>query len=223
MMNEATDYKTIVKKENGHFFMICESLNLVSESADLVKAYDELQSMRSAFLERCKKVGITPPQSGVLSNETKGLGLSSDERALQSGEVFKMSNTPLNSSSNNFSFFIKTLIVVGIVFVPLSFVISPVIKTVSHLERAVSETSSSLNRILTDPNQTSLTIAKFASVLQEITPERREEVRKNLHIIVEELKPFVSEMQSLWNESKEKNVTHKKNLLTNNNIEIVEE
>lgn len=180
-----TDFNTIIRKKGDFFFLFMPEWNLIVEGSDLNAAYAEILRQRAAISKRLHDAGL--------------------EHELPRPR--KRFLFPPRSEGRPFS---TTPIVVSLMIIASALLVAPAIivkqiksfqDTAQHIVMNVSE------QIRTVANETSSAqlaqttsnlIIKTATVMDEITPEKRAAVQQSIRTIVKNLRPFVSDLRPLF-------------------------
>ncbi len=166
----------VVKEVNGIFYTICERFNIVTKDKDLSIAYAELETLRNNMLERFREMGLSLPQ--------------------QRNDECPSSHDKL-SQKRSLSF-PTGLIVIGVCLIFLTGITIPILNAINGVVRPLQDISTRLEFLsFSDPAEISKMFTKVADILKEVTPQRKEELHKNLKTIVNEMEPFVDDIRPL--------------------------
>lgn len=185
---EAIPYAVIVKRRGDLFRLAISELDLVCDVEDLATGYRELEEMARGLLA------------------ASGGEISVDSPPAPRSRAMAFATTGTNAK------FTKYLIIAGIVVllaaVPGVLSISFILRDISHVVgdfRTVSDTVAGFNepvktaRMFSDRARVAAKTLSFAAeTLSEVTPQREEQVRRDLRLIVKVLKPFADEVRPLF-------------------------
>ncbi len=158
-------YPTLIRENKEHYFAICETLGLIAEGSDVTSAYEALNALRRQILERFDRLYITAP--------TPKSSLSKY----------------LKSSQNSISASRKFALGLGISLIFLVLLAAPLLFAVSAAKKAMNRVNTLYTKVTT-PANLSETLANVATILKDITPQRKLELHQNLQAIMQELTPF---------------------------------
>lgn len=180
-MTKVSDYSVVVKELDGQFYCVCKTLGILTHDIDLAKAFAEMRALQTNLLERFQRVNLTPPLPS--SNEEEGV--KKIKKSKQSIVI---------------TLVIALLIIVSLMWASIS-AMNSINFLLSSKESVVKFFNAGKNfRIGTFTTH-------LASKLQDMNPEKKEEFRENLRIIVKEITPFVDELRPLVAEPQTKEKT----------------
>lgn len=170
--SEATGARVLmeVEKRNSIYHIYDPQLDITVRNKDLSTGYAELNEHRAEVLQKLEEAGVPVP----------------DVRTASSG----VSELPRSRSQR-----LTVALVAGVVVVVLVYTLA-----VAPLLRGIETAYSGLERLKemarpdVAPRLASKSVSAFADALENMTPARREEVRKNLRRIARELRPFMVEI-----------------------------
>ncbi len=175
-------YPVLIKEISGRFYLVCETLNIVTEGADLLSAYTEMRVLQEKTLERFKSMNLVPsPPLNYNLNRP-----SSEKKHLPSVKILVITAACL------------LFLMGGIVI--------PVVSAVNEVAKSFKEVRNKYE-MLTDPSVLSKLLVNVANTLKNITPQRKEEIHENLRTIVNEIKPFMDEVRPLLSDNQSSGLT----------------
>jgi hypothetical protein len=175
---EPTNYPIVVKSHNGHYFAVCPVLGVVAEGERVDDVYLAARSQIDEVVARYGRAGLALPAPDA--------------------------NTPtfsVNPTREVSIFALKTAIagvVAAGVLILVSLPVTGALREVIGFTRTAGyKLQASIEQKL-KPESISQSIRNLAATLQQITPERRAELRESLRAIAIELQPYASEIHPLF-------------------------
>ncbi len=169
------NYPIDIRERDGLYYLMCKKLGITESDISLDKAYEKLNSKRAEIAAQLGALGIT------LEKITTAV---------------KPDNIRKPGSMLAKYFLVIALICVPIAIVKVYFVVA---SKFDHMVVSVqNKIKLSVKNALSDPAQMVVMLNKVAISLDQITPERKEEIQSILRSIVESLKPFTDELKPLY-------------------------
>ena len=172
---ETFPYTVLVQRRGGKFQLTLPEFDLECEAADLDQGYRELEAVAQKLLARFRERGLT---DDILSPQPapSGAGLRTLLRIVA--------------------------IVVLLASLPGVLAATSVLKETARVARDVRQLTGSVATLGSQPGkaarQFSTTLERLAHTIGQVTPERQEQMRRDMRVIVEKLKPLADELRPLF-------------------------
>lgn len=172
------NYPSLIKEIDGTFFVICETYNIVTESKDLLAAYEEMKSLRTQAIARFERAKVIPSIPFTVDDPSK------------------VGEPPRKAS------FLNGMLILSVVTVCLAIIVLPFVSAINSFARPLRIFSENIRAIggLSPVN----ILVRTAETLKQLTPDRKAEIKQSIKEIVEVLEPMVNEIHPLFNISQEK-------------------
>ncbi len=195
-----------VEKRGNLYSVVDPALEIAVSKADLTKAYNEFIRLRSAVLEKMTEAGFPAPDYRIVP--AQGIESAQQDKAdapptdavpqaapgAPLAEALPKDQADRRRASGR-SWFAGIAAVVVILVIALAMI--PVLSGI----RAANLGMARLKEAAKPENVSRLasqSIVEFAEALKRVTPARREEIRKSLRIIAQELRPYASELAPMF-------------------------
>jgi predicted RNase H-like HicB family nuclease len=185
MSNEAlrhSRYEIKVIEADGVFYLRIPEFGIVSKGNDLPTAYAEIRRRLAEAIEHYRAAGLEDELPSPASRPAGG----SPAQGIQ-------------------TFAIKLGITAALVAVFIGWASSPLANAVHRMEVSLHDAGDRFGSALTEiasPERfgraTIDSVAKLGQALEKLTPERKEELRRSLAVIVRELQPMAAELRPLF-------------------------
>ena len=163
------DASVIIEQKEGKYYLACRRYGLIVESEDLEAGWSDLARERDARRALYGRAGIEEPEASHTN--------------------------PLNQVGR--SFWIKTSVISAIVVITLFLASIPLNNAVFSAAGLAQGFIGQL-KASTSPKRLGKALEQFAVTIQQLTPARREELRKAIRTIAVELEPLAAEMRPLF-------------------------
>ena len=175
---ESPNYPIVVKSHNGHYFAVCPALGVVAEGERIDDVYLTARSQIDEVVARYGRAGLALPPPNA-----------------------NMPTFSVNPTREVSIFALKTAIagvVAAGVLILVSLPLTGALREVNGFARTAGyKLQASIEQKL-KPESISQSVRGLAATLQQITPERRAELRESLRAIAIELQPYASEIHPLF-------------------------
>lgn len=169
-------YQVEIRERGGLFYLICKTFNIIESDSSLDLAYAKLVAKRKKISQELASLGVDIGSSDYgydRAHRTTAL-----QRWTQISIIFMCLGLPLGLLAGTAVFASKASNIL--------------MATKNNLKNKVIA-------VVNNPAELTLLLNKVTEKLDNVTPERREELRLALHKIVVFMKPLVSELQELSN------------------------
>ncbi len=175
----------VVVTWTGSLYRIVDpELAITVEDADLAEGYAKFRQLRAEVLRGLSDAGVPPPSRPDASANAKGAAPRTVPFTPNGGESRR-------SELRRYMF--QFLIVGFAIILGYQLLVAPVLQRIDRAVALVQEADPYAHT-----RDASRALARFADLVQQITPERRKELRENLRIIVRELRPLTLELVPLF-------------------------
>jgi len=168
----------------SRYRIVDPQLAITVEDADLAEGYAKLRRLRADVVRSLSNAGIPLPD---VFGEPATSAPPRPRAAAFSISAWK----PKQSA---FRKLILKLVLVGVgIVLGYQLLIAPILQRIDRVTALIQNVDPYANT-----RQASRALAKVADLVQQITPERKKELRQNLRIIVRELRPLTLELTPLF-------------------------
>jgi len=168
------------------FRIVDPQLDIAVEDRDLAEAYAKLCRLRARTMEHLRDAGFTPPPVPQSCAPPQGQGrVRPHLPAAQPPAAASIMRLPRGALILVFTAFAFILV--------YQLAIAPILRKVDHLVAVVSELDSG-----TVARSLSNALTVTADLVSQMTPERKEELRRSLRIIAHELRPLTLELAPMF-------------------------
>jgi len=167
-------YPIEVRERSGLFYLICKTFNIVESDASIDQAYNKLVVKRKQILQELSSFGIDFSNSNSI-NLNSGR-TSTLQKWMQISIIFMCLGLPIGLLAG-------TALLAS--------------KASGIITAAKSNIQNKVLAVFNNPAQLTLMLNKITEKLENVTPERREELQLEMRKIVTFMKPLVSELQQL--------------------------
>ncbi|MEQ8370403.1 MAG: hypothetical protein RIE31_11175 [Alphaproteobacteria bacterium] len=168
-------YPLIMRERNGSFILACPTLRLILEGQSLDVLYSQMQVSIAELLERHERAGLSPPQPGGGEGDLRG------------------ESTGLRPTRRRWLFL---PVVMAVVFVGMVAVVAPAAQFIGEVQSRVREAAAQM----AEPRLWSNRLIQLAEVLEQITPEREQELLQAIDRIVLALEPYADRLRPLYSD-----------------------
>ena len=175
---EASAYPIVVKSCDGRYFAVCPALGLVVEGERVDDIYRTARSQIDEIVGRYERAGLALPSYDA-----------------------NMPSFSVNLTRDVSIFALKAAIagaIAAAVLVLVSLPLTGALREVSGFTRTAGDKLQATVEQKLKPESISESVRALAATLQQITPERRAELRESLRVIAIELQPYASELHLLF-------------------------
>lgn len=191
-------YAVVLHREGKQYRLSIPALDLVCEAEDLAAGFKELETAAVALLARYRGLGEELPVERPLAESHGEIPAPPPGRATVSR---------LGASGRDRSGTLQSLIGLSMIVALLAGAVAAVmaisaLRDIGTIARDIGRLTGGATAVLDDTVGTgrnfSQNLARVAQTVEQVTPEREEQMRRDLGIIVEKLKPLADELRPLF-------------------------
>lgn len=166
----------VVEQSKTGFRLTDPQLEITVRGSTLAEAFDKLRETREMVMAKLAEAGFPAPPNAVMPHAAHGYTAYQPPQRHRSGLFMALS--------------VAAVVLIG------ALLAIPVLNGISAVQAGITRIKEMAKPEIA-ARHASDSLVTFAKTLQLMSPDRREEVRKSLRIIAEELRPLVLELAPL--------------------------